>query len=530
MSRKEITENIENMGEIPADLGPALKLLGTVLTEQYQGANGTYLSKEEREKNKAPLAEIIQSDIQIRFGNRMMTLVPAKEGKPMVSIPVGQSDKKTPATIPREWLVGALIDGLLSIFDGDTQVVGVFINSRIKKAIEEAMEVNEDGKMKVVTSKLPTHDHPVEVAEFLEALKYSFVSKSAGSAKLNFGIEFTELEPIAPVEEEVVEEEEVQADWHEEAAKRLLGESPIELTKQDVIEAVDSIEDAELVAFIQDGDEMIVADPPYTDNDGWKPQENAVETIALMNEMTENARNHLISSREELTQESEDNEFEFPTLRGEKGLAMREAWIYHQVAHHDQNKTIDDSDMTVNMLAELAGVNVQTIKRVIDYIVEKEGYEEDWTDFTQAPEDFAPHTFGFECERSDTGRYVRGSEIYIHYFENEDDGVWVDSTDGPVFVEKEEDQDEIEEPLTLKEVDETDPALSPCPDCGTLTLPSDAPKDAPDFVCNDCHDIRMDEDEEWAEETKQRSELNSIIDGSARTEDQFDLSKMLGWE
>ena len=568
MSRKQITENIENMGEIPADLGPALKLLGTVLTEQFQGANGTYLSKEEREKNKAPLAEIIQSDIQIRFGNRMMTLVPAKEGKPMVSIPVGQSDKKTPATIPREWLVGALIDGLLSIFDGDTQVVGVFINSRIKKAIEEAMEVNEDGKMKVVTSKLPTHDHPVEVAEFLEALKYSFVSKSAGSAKLNFGIEFTELEPIAPVEEEIVEEEEVQADWHEEAAKRLLGESPIELTEQDVIEAVDSIEDAELVAFIQEGDEMIVADPPYSEDDNandaywerlhaehperfddngsyhppmdddtdWKPQENAVETIALMNEMTENARNHLISSREELTQqmvshavkqaqESEDNEFKFPTLRGEKGLAMREAWIYHQVAHHDQNKTIDDSDMTVNMLAELAGVNVQTIKRVIDYIVEKEGYEEDWTDFTQAPEDFAPHTFGFECERSDTGRYVRGSEIYIHYFENEDSSLTVQS-----IVDYHDKEDEIEEPLTLKEVDETDPALSPCPDCGRLTLPSDAPKDAPDFVCNDCHDVRMEEDEEWAEETKQRSELNSIIDGSARTEDQYDLSKMLGWE
>ena len=222
MSRKEITENIENMGEIPPDLGPALKLLGTVLTEQYQSANGTYLSKEEREKNKEPLAEITESDIQIRFGNRMMTLVPAKEGKPMVSIPVGQSDKKTPATIPREWLVGALIDGLLSIFDGDTQVVGVFINSRIKKAIEKAMEVNEDGKMKVVTSKLPTHDHPVEVAEFLEALKYSFVSKSAGSAKLNFGIQFTELEPIHgyPLEEEAIEEEEVQADWHEEAVPK----------------------------------------------------------------------------------------------------------------------------------------------------------------------------------------------------------------------------------------------------------------------------------------------------------------------
>ena len=190
----------------------------------------------------------------------------------------------------------------------------------------------------------------------------------------------------------------------------MLGDqSPIEITEQDVIEAVDSVEDAELIAFIQEGvriasthQEMIVADPPYTEDDEWKPQENAVETIALMNEMTENARNHFVSSDEELTQqmvshavkqaqEREDKEFKFPTVRGEKGLAMREAWIYHQVAHHDQNKTIDDSDMTVNMLAELAGVNVQTIKRVIDYIVEKEGYEEDWTDFTQAPEDFAPY-------------------------------------------------------------------------------------------------------------------------------------------
>ena len=139
---------------------------------------------------------------------------------------------------------------------------------------------------------------------------------------------------------------------------------------------------------------------------------------------------------------------------------------------------------------------------------------------------------------------MRGSEIYIHYFENEDDGVWVDSTDGPVFVEVEDssltvqaivdyhdEEDEIEAPPTLKEVDETDPALSPCPDCGKLILPSDAPeRDAPDFVCNDCHDVRMDEDEDWAEETNQRAGQNSIKDGSARTEDQFDLSTMLGWE
>ena len=45
---------------------------------------------------------------------------------------------------------------------------------------------------------------------------------------------------------------------------------------------------------------------------------------------------------------------------------------------------------------------------------------------------------------------------------------------------------------------------SPCPVCGDFTLYSKAPKNAPDFLCRDCHDEKMDEDEEWRAQTLAR--------------------------
>ena len=113
MSKKHITEAVENMNDLPADLGPMMKALGTVLTDEFQKRNGIFANKEERSQRKnEPLAEVETSDIQVRFGNRLITLMPAVEGKPMISIPVGSSDKATPATIPREWMIGTMIQSL----------------------------------------------------------------------------------------------------------------------------------------------------------------------------------------------------------------------------------------------------------------------------------------------------------------------------------------------------------------------------------------------------------------------------------
>ena len=204
MSKKHITEAVENMNDLPADLGPMMKALGTVLTDEFQKRNGIFANKEERnERKNEPLAEVETSDIQVRFGNRLITLMPAVEGKPMISIPVGSSDKATPATIPREWMIGTMIDGLLSIFEGQPDVVWQYVGN-INQAINNATHTDEEGRMKVVVADLPAHVHSVEVAEMLQTFKRSFRSRSAGSAKLNFSFEVTELERVQEPEVQVV--------------------------------------------------------------------------------------------------------------------------------------------------------------------------------------------------------------------------------------------------------------------------------------------------------------------------------------
>ena len=197
MSKKAFTEAAEEIDEIGADWGPLLKSLGTVLTEAWQEQNGEYLSKEERSKRKTPLAQVDQSDIQIRMGDTMLTLVPEEAGKSMVSIPVGFSDKATPATIPREWLAGTFLDGLISIFEGNTEVVWQYVQ-RINAAIDAAAEVDDNGRMKINTKKLADHKYPVDVAEMLESMKRSYISRSNGSAKVKASFTITKLQQVNP--------------------------------------------------------------------------------------------------------------------------------------------------------------------------------------------------------------------------------------------------------------------------------------------------------------------------------------------
>ncbi len=56
---------------------------------------------------------------------------------------------------------------------------------------------------------------------------------------------------------------------------------------------------------------------------------------------------------------------------------------------------------------------------------------------------------------------------------------------------------------------------SPCPVCGDYTLYSDAPKNAPDFLCRDCHDEKMNDDAEWRDQTlvRKSSDFVEYADG-----------------
>ena len=104
MSRKEMKELAEAIPHIPAEIGPALKMFGSVIQDAWMNTNGVYLDKDER-KGHSPIAEVIDTDLEIRIKGKVIRFQPATQGKAVITIPVGMSDKVSTATIPRDWTV-----------------------------------------------------------------------------------------------------------------------------------------------------------------------------------------------------------------------------------------------------------------------------------------------------------------------------------------------------------------------------------------------------------------------------------------
>ena len=467
MSRKDITEVAENI-ELTPDIGPVLKLLGDVFTKQYQTTNGIHLSKEERkDRGNKPIAEVQRSDIQIRVGNQLFTVEPTDESKAMVSIPVGMSDKATPAIIPREWLIGMYIDVLIDMCEGDPTIAYKWAEG-INAAINNAMQVNDEGRVKIDQSLLPDLRHPIAVGEMMESFKRTFLSKSAGSVKLNFTIDVQELEE-KPEEVEVIAIEPISspADLLAARADALLANDSTPKEEQEV-----------------GGVSLSLTEPEPASIEVASPQTDDVEEVVVV-----------VADPTPPVDEIVENPHNFKK--------QPVAWIKHQLAADYFN-----AEITINDVAELAGCHVQTIKRALEQFEAEAEYtqsfeyatefenNETWTELGFTLND--THRLLITCERSPTGRYARGRPIHFIIRPKEDlpfDGPTVDD-DAPV----------------LKEADDTDPSLHACPDCGTPISKEQAVDDAPDWICEECHAARMDEDEEWAEQTKERAAQRAIYE------------------
>ena len=467
MSRKDITEVAENI-ELTPDIGPVLKLLGDVFTKQYQTTNGIHLSKEERkDRGNKPIAEVQRSDIQIRVGNQLFTVEPTDESKAMVSIPVGMSDKATPAIIPREWLIGMYIDVLIDMCEGDPTIAYKWAEG-INAAINNAMQVNDEGRVKIDQSLLPDLRHPIAVGEMMESFKRTFLSKSAGSVKLNFTIDVQELEE-KPEEVEVIAIEPISspADLLAARADALLANDSTPKEEQEV-----------------GGVSLSLTEPEPASIEVASPQTDDVEEVVVV-----------VADPTPSVDEIVENPHNFKK--------QPVAWIKHQLAADYFN-----AEITINDVAELAGCHVQTIKRALEQFEAEAEYtqsfeyatefenNETWTELGFTLND--THRLLITCERSPTGRYARGRPIHFIIRPKEDlpfDGPTVDD-DAPV----------------LKEADDTDPSLHACPDCGTPISKEQAVDDAPDWICEECHAARMDEDEEWAEQTKERAAQRAIYE------------------
>lgn len=482
MSRKHIEETLGNTN-LSADFGPVLKLIGDAASKIWQEKNGVFLNSEERKNNKEPIADIRTSDIQIRCGNQLFTVRPTDENKSMVSIPVGMSDKATPATIPREWFIGMFLDAIIIMCEGDP-TIAIKYSESINSAINNAIQVDEEGRMKVEQKSLPQPRYAVEVAEMIESFKRTFRSKSSGSAKLHFDIEMVELEQVEETHEEVIEEP---------------SKSPAELLLDHAQSLSNEISTTNMGGVVSE-DNCITFTEPQTDSvddtngEDSPPDEPNVEIEEVAEVVANPTPQDVVNTINQILKE--DNPFNFKKNPTE--------WIKYEL---DANYY--DAKITIEDVSERAGCHVQTVKRALDKFQKEADAEDGWEQLSfsldyihQSNPNEPEKTLTISCVRSATGRFARNSKILFRI--------------QPKIKDLEMDNDGIEatgDLVQLKATDNTDPSLKPCLDCKSLISQNDVPKDAPDFVCLECHYYRLESDEDWANETEYRATQQEIYDG-----------------
>jgi len=414
MSRKDITEAAENVG-LSADIGPVLKLMGDVFTKQWQSEHGVHLSAEERkERGKKPIAEVQQSDIQIRVGNQLFTVQPTDESKAMVSIPVGLSDKATPATIPREWLIGMFIDAMIVMCEGDA-TIAIKYTQGINAAINRSMQVDEEGKMKIDQSSLPEPHHAIEVAEMMESFRRTFRSKSAGTPKLHFTFDVQTLEQVEePIVEEVVEASISPAELLSQHADALLSGDEDHHHSPELVIGGGTTPTAELVA-----DEIkihIESDLEYAER---VAKDDGGFMLADPTPPVDEIKIHIESDLEYAERIAKENEIvEDENINPHNFKKETVAWIKHEL-----NAEYHRGAITINDVADLAGCHVQTIKRALDKFEAEADYThchtDEWTELGFELDDTVldgidtPKRLLITCERSPTGRYARGRPIHF---------------------------------------------------------------------------------------------------------------------
>ena len=190
MTKKNMTNQVnEAQLNVPVHLPHALKAFAEALmTELPQ----EYLDKEARKaRGNTPMATG-DGDIEITTLGQTFTVTSDDPDKPMVSVPVGQSDKVTTASIPWQKICGVLFQELISLFDKpdgetDTTYAMETVMDRVNWFIDQGL-TEDDGRLKIDQSKLPEVRDPDEVAQFLNSLKRQFKSKSRGTPTLNLSV------------------------------------------------------------------------------------------------------------------------------------------------------------------------------------------------------------------------------------------------------------------------------------------------------------------------------------------------------
>ena len=232
--------------DVSAEAGPILKMLGDEMQKRWMAQNGVYLNADERKEHSGMIASVDTSDIEVRIGTTSFSVQQVDENKPIVGIPVGMSDKKNTATIPRDWLVGYMLDYIIHAFEGDDSPMKELV-SNINEWIDFASITDEEtGRLKIDSNLLPQPDHTVPVVEAISSLKRQFVTESAGSPRVNLVLVAQEIvtssstlkdiEPSTPVKPKL--------------SKPVLSEpapdvASLGFTQENIIEGIESADDVD---------------------------------------------------------------------------------------------------------------------------------------------------------------------------------------------------------------------------------------------------------------------------------------------
>ncbi len=201
MTKKNMKEQFEDAKmNVPVHMIYGLKALSEVLLDDFHNNHGLFLDKEARSaRGNQPLATA-DGTIEITTHGHTFKIEANDPDLPMVSLPVGMSDKVTTAAIPWQKICGLLFQELITVFEGTTNAdyAMTTVMPRVNAYIDSGLE-ETDGKIKINQSKLSEVVNAVEVAQFLNSLKRNFTSKSRGTPVLNLSL----VCPTEPTEEEM---------------------------------------------------------------------------------------------------------------------------------------------------------------------------------------------------------------------------------------------------------------------------------------------------------------------------------------
>lgn len=171
-------------------VGATLREFGKALEEAFLERFGVKMTQDERNQNdgKPNLTANPVIDVEVPGVMCLMLKAAGNEGGKTrghgYANDVGLSDKVKTGNVPPTLLAEILLDSKIQQLGGSVAHADLV---KIKQALKECMTI-KDGKFTFDKKKAPPLNNPVEVAEWMEALKTSFIGSTNGATHIDMEI------------------------------------------------------------------------------------------------------------------------------------------------------------------------------------------------------------------------------------------------------------------------------------------------------------------------------------------------------